>query len=131
VINLRGTFLEKAQESVAGARAELNAQRYCNSANRSYYAVFQAAIHAILAESIRPPRPDDWDHGWVQNQFNGMLINRRHRYSSDLRPVLGDNYKTRVQADYTPDEVSQTLAARALRRAERFVEAIVQREGQA
>jgi uncharacterized protein (UPF0332 family) len=129
VINQGGTFLEKARESVVGAKAELDVHRYSNSANRSYHAVFQAAIHAILAESIRPPLPDDWDHGWVQNQFNGVLINRRHRYSPDLRPVLGDNYKVRVQADYTSNAVSATAAVRALRRAERFVEAVVQREG--
>ena len=130
MIGLSGTFLEKAQESVAGARAELNVHRYSNSANRSYYAVFQAAIHAILTDSIRSPRPDDWDHGSVQNQFNGILINRRRRYSPDLRPVLGDNYKVRVQADYTTNAVSETQAVRALRRAERFVETMVHREGE-
>ena len=130
MIERRDTFLAKAQESVVGARAELEAERYSNSANRSYYAVFQAAIHAILAESIKPPRPDDWDHGWVQSQFNGVLIHRRHRYSADLRSVLDDNYKVRVQADYSTKEVPQVMAGRALRRAERFVGAIVQREAQ-
>jgi uncharacterized protein (UPF0332 family) len=130
MIELEGTFLDKARESLAGSRAELAAQRYSNSANRSYYAVFQAAIHAILAESIRPPRPDNWDHGWVQSQFNGVLVNRRHRYAPELRSVLGNNYNVRTQADYSPEAVSETSASRALRRAERFVGAIVQREAQ-
>lgn len=128
MIDASGTFLDKAQQSIAGARAELAAARYSNSANRSYYAVFQAAVHAILVESIRPPRPDDWDHGWVQGQLTGVLINRRHRYSADLRAVLSDNYKVRVQADYTTQAVSETVPVRALRRAERFVEAVASSE---
>jgi len=121
------TFLDKARESLTGAAAELEAQRYSNSANRSYYAVFQAAIHAILAAGIRPPRDDDWDYGWVQGQFSGLLIHRRRLYSADLRRVLSDNYEVRVRADYTTRAVTEILASRALQRAERFVGAIVQR----
>jgi hypothetical protein len=42
-------FLDKARESLAGAESEFVNRRYNNSANRSYYAVFQAAIHALIA----------------------------------------------------------------------------------
>jgi uncharacterized protein (UPF0332 family) len=129
VIEPGGTFLDKAHESLEGARREYQGGRYSNSANRSYYAVFQAAIHAILAERIRPPREDDWDPGWVQGQFIGLLINRRHLYSTDLRQVLPDNYDVRVRADYTARAVTEVLSSRALQRAERFIAAIVQREG--
>jgi HEPN domain-containing protein len=59
MIESGGTFLDKARESLMGARIELEGGRYSNSANRSYYAVFQAAIHAILAERIRPPGGGD------------------------------------------------------------------------
>ncbi|HEU5432403.1 MAG TPA: hypothetical protein VFU81_12115 [Thermomicrobiales bacterium] len=41
-------FLHKAQESLAGAESEFVNDRYNNAANRAYYAVFQAAIHALL-----------------------------------------------------------------------------------
>lgn len=129
MIERGGTYLAKAQESLEGARTALDAGRYSNSANRSYYAAFQAAIHAILAERIRPTgRRDTWDHGWVQGQFNGLLINRRHIYSPDLRTILSDNYDLRVRADYTAQSITQALASRALQRAERFVAAIVRRE---
>ena len=131
MIEVGSTILDKARESLTGARAELDGGRYSNSANRSYYAVFQAAIHAILAEQIRPPgRGGHWDHGWVHGQFNGLLIFRRHLYSSDLRAVLNNNYDVRVQADYSPHAVTESMASRALRRAERFVGAIVQRQEQ-
>ena len=131
MIKVGGTFLDKARESLTGARSELDGGRYSNSANRSYYAVFQAAIHAILAEEIRSPgRRDHWDHGWVHGQFNGLLIFRRHRYGSDLRAVLNSNYHVRVQADYSPGAVTESVASRALGRAERFVGAIIQRQEQ-
>jgi len=123
------TFLFKARESLNGARAELEAGRFSNSANRSYYAAFQAAIHAIQTEGIKQPGSgDEWNHGWVQGQFNGVVLNRRHRYSPDLKSVLGDNYKAGVQADYSPKAVPEIVAARALRRAQRIVAAIVERE---
>jgi uncharacterized protein (UPF0332 family) len=127
VIDPGGTFLDKARESLEGARREHEEGRYSNSANRSYYAVFQAAIHAILAERIKPPRADDWDHGWVRGQFNGLLINRRHLYSTDLRGVFRENYEVRARADYTTRAITEVVARRALQRAERFVAAIVQR----
>lgn len=124
------TYLEKARESLAGARSELERGRYSNAATRSYYAAFQAAIHAIVGAGIKPPgKGDTWDHGWVQGQFVGLLINRRHLYGTDLRAILSENYELRVRADYTMRAVSQILATRALQRAERFVNARVQREG--
>ena len=125
-----GTFLDKARESLEGARLAHAGGRYNNSANRSYYACFQAAIHALIATGIVAYRPNmHWDHGFVQGQFIGHLINRRHRYGTDLKSILIDNYDVRVDADYKDQRVREIVALRALRRAERFVAAIVQREG--
>jgi len=125
-----GTFLDKARESLEGARLAHEGGRFNNSANRSYYACFQAAIHALIVAGIVVARRDtQWNHGSIQGQFNGLLINRRHRYSADLRMILSDNYEVRAQADYSDNPVSEIVALRALRRAERFVAAIVQTEG--
>lgn len=124
------TFLDKARESLEGARQAHAGGRYNNAANRSYYACFQAAIHALMVEGIvGAGRDTQWNHGSIQAQFTGLLINRRHRYSTGLRQVLSDNYHLRAQADYTAKPVSEITALRALRRAEQFVAAIVQREG--
>ena len=49
------TFLDKARESLDGARLAYEGGRYNNSANRSYYACLQAAIHALTAAQIKPP----------------------------------------------------------------------------
>ena len=130
LISLGGTFLDKARESLEGARLAHAGGRYNNAANRSYYACLQAAIHALLAAGITAPgRGTHWNHGFVQGQFNGVLINRRHLYSADLRDVLSTNFDVRAEADYSGQSVSEITALRALRRAERFVAAIVQREG--
>ena len=41
-----------------------------------------------------------------------------------------DKARERVQADYSPDAVTESMASRALGRAERFVGAIIQRQEQ-
>jgi uncharacterized protein (UPF0332 family) len=129
VIEPGGTFLDKARESVAGARAEYEAGRYNNAANRSYYAVFQAAIHALQMEGIKlPGGGTNWSHAFVDAQFSGILINRRHRYDGSLRTVLTENRRLREDADYITASVNTVRASRALQRAERLVRAVVQRE---
>ena len=55
MIDTGESFLDKARESVTGARVEYEGGRFNNSANRSYYACFQAAIQALILEGIRPP----------------------------------------------------------------------------
>ena len=118
-------FLDRALESLSGAESEYVNDRYNNSANRSYYAVFQAAIHPLLAAGIRPPgATDHWGHDYVQALFVGQLINRRKRYPADLRNTLEQNYRLREAADYRRDPVTEVRAARAVRRAETFVTAV-------
>jgi uncharacterized protein (UPF0332 family) len=118
-------YLDRARENLAGAESEFVNDRYNNSANRSYYAVFQAAIYALLAAGIRPPGgTDHWGHDYVQAQFVGQLINRRKRYPADLRNTLEQNNCLRETADYRRDPVTEVRAARAARRAETFVAAV-------
>jgi uncharacterized protein (UPF0332 family) len=129
VIDSGESFLDKARESVTGARIEYEGGRFNNSANRSYYACFQAAIQALILEGIRPPGgSSEWGHDFVQAQFRGQLVNRRHRYETALRDTLQDNYRMRVRGDYEVRPVAEIQAARALRRAERFVQAVIERQ---
>jgi hypothetical protein len=67
-------FLEKALESLAGAESEAVNGRYNNSANRSYYACFQAAIAALMQARVRPPGGGDWGHGYVAAQFGDYSV---------------------------------------------------------
>lgn len=60
----------------------------------------------------------------MQGQFNGELVNRRHLYPSELRATLPQNFRLRQAADYGLEQVTEVRAARAVSRAERFVEAV-------
>jgi uncharacterized protein (UPF0332 family) len=118
-------FLGKARESLIGAESEFLNERYNYSVNLAYYACFQAAIAALQKAGIQA-RGDDWGHDYVQSQFNGMLINRRHLYPTKLRNILVRNYALRVRADYAEDVVSRTDTERGVRRARLFVTTIVE-----
>lgn len=122
-----GSFLAKAEESLAGAESELAGQRYNNCANRCYYACFQAAIAALLDAGIQIRSPGGrWRHDHIQAQFVGQLINRHRRFPSALRRGLSDNLLLRQKADYETDTISDVQASRAMRRSREFVEAIRQ-----
>jgi hypothetical protein len=56
-------YLQKAVESLRGASSEHSNERYQNSVNRSYYATFQAAVHALLEAGFTPPADSfTWSH---------------------------------------------------------------------
>ena len=120
-------YLAKAEESLRTAESEFANGRYNSCANRCYYACFQAAIAALLAEGISAR--GQWSHAFVQGQFVGVLINQRHLYDTQLRRVLADNQTVREKADYRPELVNTTQASRALRRTRTFVAAVRQRGG--
>jgi uncharacterized protein (UPF0332 family) len=120
-------YLAKAEESLRTAESEFANARYNSCANRCYYACFQSAIAALLAEGIRAH--GQWSHEFVQGQFVGRLINQRHLYETPLRRVLSDNQTVRDKADYRPELVTATQASRALQRTRTFVAAIRQRGG--
>jgi uncharacterized protein (UPF0332 family) len=125
VIGTDDSFLQKAEESLAGAESEFVNSRYNNAANRCYYACFQAAIHALIAAGIQPAGGrEEWGHDFVQAQFNGQLINRRKLYPAALRGTLDQNYRLRVVADYWAQAVGETRAIRAIRRTKEFLERI-------
>jgi len=72
-------YWRKAIESLAGAESELANERFNNAVNRAYYAAFQAAVTKLLAGGVRT-RNGRWAHTYVQSEFIGKLINRRHRF---------------------------------------------------
>ena len=121
-----GVYLAKAVESLETAESAFANGRYNSCANRSYYACFQAAIAALLQEGIRASG-GQWGHGFVQAQFSGQLINRRKRFSGNLRQILPDNQALRDLGDYGSKLVSEIEAGRALRRAQTFVAAVQHR----
>ena len=69
-----------------------------------------------------------WGHDFVQAEFVGQLISRRKIYPTSLRNTLEQNYALRETADYKRDHVTEIKAARAMRRTNEFLQALV-REG--
>ena len=116
-------FWDKALENIDSAASELTNRRYNASANRAYYAAFHAAIVALLRAGIEPPGVQ-WGHGFVQARFAGQLVTRRKAYPAALRDTLPRLEELRERADYGLTHVSQTQAARAVGRAQAFIEAI-------
>jgi len=116
-------YLRKAGESLLTAENEYANGRYNSCANRCYYACFQVAIAATIREGIRAGG-GQWAHTFVQSQFVGQVINRRHRYPSTLRSTPAELQHLRQRADYKTDLITQTEANRGLRRCREFVEAI-------
>ncbi len=114
------SYLRKAVESLLTAESEYANGRYNSCANRAY---FQAAIAALLREGIQAGG-GRWAHTYVQSQFVGQVINRRHRYPSTLRSTLSELLTLRHTADYDPDPISRAEANRGLRRSREFVETV-------
>jgi uncharacterized protein (UPF0332 family) len=110
-------------DSLAGTQSEFDSERFNNSANRAYYAAFQAAISAMLRHGIR--RADGkWPHTFVQSEFNGKLIKRQRRYPSRLRETLAKLQLLRHRADYQGATISRSDARLALRLSGELLDAV-------
>jgi uncharacterized protein (UPF0332 family) len=116
-------FLSKAKRNLILAKYCVENGFYDASANRAYYAAFQAAIAALANQGIKR---EDNDHKWVQASFSGELIKRRKIYPQRLKSFLSDMLGVRNDADYSIRHVSKKIALRQFSKAEDFVETIVQ-----
>ncbi len=117
-------FLAKAQENLLDAEQALEEGRYNASANRAYYAAFQAAIAALAEENIVHEKNP---HSWVQAQFSERLIKARKYYPSKLASYLLDMQKIRDKADYKPVMTNQQNAKKQLHQCKEFLSYILSR----
>ena len=104
-------FLSKSLESLASAEDDLASARYNACARNAYYAAFQAAVVALMAEGISPRRR--WEHEFVQAEFQGRLVYRRKLYPVRLRRALSEAYHARSVADYTERREADKLVSMA------------------
>jgi uncharacterized protein (UPF0332 family) len=115
--------LQKAIESLAGAESEYAQARFNNSANRAYYAAFQAAVAALLQHGIHASG-SRWPHQFVHAEFADKLVNRRHLYPARLRKTLEELQRIRHQADYRGSTITEARARRSMRLSREFVRAV-------
>jgi uncharacterized protein (UPF0332 family) len=112
------TFLEKAKENLSAAKLCFEKGHFNACANRAYYSALHAAISALAHHGIQRKRID---HGQVQADFSGELINRRKLYPARLRSYLSDMQFVRDKADYTDGNVSRKMARRMLSKPEEMI----------
>jgi uncharacterized protein (UPF0332 family) len=117
-------FLTKAKENLEDAEQALQEGRYNASANRAYYAAFQAAIAALAQESITHEKNP---HSWVQAQFSERLIKARKYYPSKLASYLMDMQARRDTADYKPTMTSKKTAKEQVQQSKEFLSLIISR----
>ena len=108
--------LAKADEALADAEYLLEGGRLRAVANRAYYAMFYAALAALMQSGGDIPRT----HGGVENQF-GLRYVTTAIFDAELAGTLQDTYELRRMNDYelytsTADEVEL-----AVRNAQAFV----------
>jgi uncharacterized protein (UPF0332 family) len=114
-------FWQKALENLADAEDAFEKGRFNASANRAYYAAFQAAIAVLVNAGITTQRIS---HEWVQSTFNRELIYRKKVFPSEFKQILLKMQESRNIADYSEVNISQKESKRQLQNAKRFIELI-------
>jgi uncharacterized protein (UPF0332 family) len=119
-------YTEKAQEVLRAAQLCFGEKLYNSTANRAYYAMFQAAIAALERIGVRP-NDEQWSHENLQAEFAAELIHRRKIHPRHLAGYLPNAMRLRHQADYRTTSVSKAQAEKVLRLATEFVQLVDRR----
>jgi uncharacterized protein (UPF0332 family) len=108
---MRELFLQRSAQNLEAAELLFDAGLYDASANRSYYAVFDAAFVACLHFGA-PVVPD---HAKVLSLFCGELVARQKIYPASLKNDLYEVQRLRVQADYKNIAVTKSKAQQSIK----------------
>ena len=109
---------EKIKESSKAAQICFEAKYYNSSANRSYYAMFQAAQMALSKAGFSR---EEWSHPGLQAAFAGELTKRRKVYTPIMAQHLYRALELRLIADYRTRTLNEKEARSALWWAEDFI----------
>ncbi len=115
-------LLERADQSAKSARLLLEHGDTGGASNRAYYAIFDAARAALVANGHELPKT----HRGLISAFNLRLV------KAGLLPVeygrdLNHAERLRLIADYHGDPIESQTAAEMIERAVRFVAAVHER----
>lgn len=112
--------IEKAQESLRAAELCFNESLYNSTANRAYYAMFQAAVVALARAGIEPDSAE-WSHKGLQTTLANQLIHRRKLLPRKIAQALPKAMGLRNLADYREQSVSKKDAYEVLQLATEFL----------
>ena len=113
-------WFTKATENLTAADLCLQHGLRNASLNRAYYAMFHAAIAALIHHGI-PKVGEMWKHDFVQSEFTRALIQRRKVFPGHLKDALSKTVEKRQVADYEPEFISERVARQTLQLAQQFV----------
>jgi uncharacterized protein (UPF0332 family) len=120
-------MFEKALESLNAAELCFQQKMYNSTANRAYYAMFQAAIAALEQVGVRAAK-GSWGHDTLQAVFADQLIRQRKLYPRHFASFLPNGFQTRQLADYGNEMLSQRKARTILRWAREFVKQVEEKQ---
>ena len=115
-----GELMAKARQAVASAKALLDFGDPDGAANRAYYAMFDAARAALIANGVEIRTSK---HGTVINEFSRRFV-KSGPLPRDVGRALNDAQVLRTRADYEGPSVTPDAARTTVAQAAEFVEAI-------
>ena len=118
------TYLSKSTLNLQAAERDFHHRACDPCASRAYFAIFHAALAALLALTDFHKQGSGWNHHSVASEFAARLIHRRKVFPRVLAGELEDLRFYRHRADYEIKSVNQRQAGENLRRARRFVRQI-------
>ncbi|MBM4257177.1 MAG: HEPN domain-containing protein [Deltaproteobacteria bacterium] len=122
-------YLEKAKSSYRGARTCLDNAAFDSCVSRCYYAVFQAAIAALIDLTDFRPQGGEWSHKATQAEFNRRLVMRRKVFPGAIGRTPLTLIEWRHRADYSPITTNRQTAKIGVSLAEAFFAAVESRIG--
>jgi uncharacterized protein (UPF0332 family) len=122
-------YLEKAKNSYMGARACLDNAAFDSCVSRCYYAVFQAAIAALIELTDFRPQAGEWSHKATQAEFNRCLVMRRKVFSGAIGRTPLTLIEWRHRADYSSVTTNRQTAKMGVMLAAAFLAAVESRIG--
>jgi uncharacterized protein (UPF0332 family) len=118
-------MMAKATRAAESAALLLDAGDLDGACNRAYYAMFDAARSALLADGVQMVGEIPRTHGGVISAFSLYLV-KSGRVSLELGRALNRAEEIRLVADYKGETVDQKHAAWAVAQATAFVQAMRQ-----
>jgi len=109
--------LERADDCVKDAELLLSAHRHSAAVGRSYYAMFHAAMAALLKRDIKRH-----SHQGIISAF-GQFFVRPGQVEQRFHKYIAEAFDLRQESDYQPlVEITEQQANKVLERAREFVE---------
>jgi len=118
VMTVVAVAMERAKEYLKVAEMALEGECYNGCASNAYYAMFWAAIAALVHQGFKQT---EWSHGGLLETFSRELVVKRSIYPPKFGEWLREGYKLRVYAHYKTQGAGVKESRRVLDHAREFV----------